>query len=172
MSEFLASGGWFIFILIVCYCIPIAICAIILCICVGMPGCLLHNQEIRFRSTNGRIITRAKKRINNIRRETPRSNEPSTSWQSANRHPPEPAPSVIVYKPTVPVSTIRHTPTHHPPTHLTLRDIAEASDILKRSQRSVSPTVPLDNTQFEPPPPYNEVITSSPSAPNREKFDY
>ena len=159
MSNFLTSGGWFIFIIFVCYCLPILTCAIILCICVRMPGCLLHNQELRLRSTNGKIITQAKKRVNNIRREAPRSNEPSTFRQAANQYPSEIAPSVIIYKPTVPVSTTRHAPVHHTPTNLTLRDIAESSNILQRPQHLVSPTFPSINLPFEPPPPYNEAIT-------------
>ena len=160
MSDSVTSIGWSIFILFLCYCLPIVTCAIVICMCIRMPGCLLHNQELRLRSSDGSIITRAKKRVNNIRRQAPLPNEPSNYQQTANMYP-EAAP-VIIYKPTVSASPARHTPVHHPPT---LRDMAEASNILK------------NNLPFEPPPPYNEAITMqtdtvSPSAPDIDNLNH
>lgn len=151
-AEFIGSGGWAIFFCAACCCLPAITCCIVLCICVRMPGCLLHNQDIVMRSSDGRIQPKSTNRLFNTRSETSQpSNRDSPLNVSTPLSYPE-APRVIIYKPTVPNPN---------PTRPTLRDLAEATKIVNRTRRPDSPTAPLD--EYEPPPPYNEAVTDPPS---------
>ncbi|KAI6655177.1 hypothetical protein LOD99_2466 [Oopsacas minuta] len=124
-----------------------------------MPGCLLHNQEISIRGRDGRIIPKTKNRIFNFRSESSQPNQSYTPPNVATPQSQSELPRVILYKPTVPNTSARHnTPTRRVPTNLTLRDIAEAKEIVNRAKPSVSPTAPPSESQFEPPPPYNDAV--------------
>ena len=151
-GEFIASGGWAIFFCIACCCLPTITCCIVLCICVRMPGCLLHNQDIIMRGSDGRIRPKSTNRLFNIRSETSQSSSRDTSYNVSTPLSHPEAPRVIIYKPTVP---------HSNPTRPSLRDFVEATEIVNRTKRPVSPTAPLDEN--EPPPSYNEAVTDPPN---------
>ena len=152
MDNFIASGGWSVFFLLAYYYLPVLTCCIIICICVQMPGCLLHNKELRTHRNGGRESRSA----NRLFDSHTRANQ--SYAQSLPTTPlSEPAPRVIIYSPAVPRTA--HRDVHHASpghTRVGLRDAAEAYGAAPRSRETVSHT--QTDPQTEPPPPYNEAV--------------